>query len=535
MGSLAAVRADAKVRRGACAGFWRLLGAVKRWGAWREGRFSAVGPKGVAPWVVQACFGGGSGWVRRAFRPTPVEPPPCNPVESEVGLGEVEAPAPGGLDQPGDRSDEAPDEGPQSVPAGGLGRRVELHGAQEHPSQLAAGATDPVGQELAAGRAVQVQVPQRPLEGVLLALPASVAAHQLRKRRVVPGDEDGRVDGKEVPLGALKELADHDAGVLDPSIRPVAHQHGLPAKADVLPGGLRRALKLRRRRGPAVGVRDAGRAVPLLPAAKRREAPTAVGVVRPNPNGRPLGRRRSHVRLHLLPPAVRRVDPARMRPPGCGRPDAHSPPTNAPRGAKARSAPQLRPDPSNNSPPTSTSAPSTNTATQPLAAAPCPMTAGATRRASRRAASSKPSRSASEPFAKNSPIRRPDGAWESPSSRHAPGSARSLSGSDSAPPPAASDATSAQGDSPSDAPRRPALTGAPSAKSPKGPSRSAVRANAEQPPKPVRRASVNSRPTFSGRGAALAVGAPAGWFLRNRRFAGKTPARCAFQNTSTNS
>ena len=49
----------------------------------------------------------------------------ANPVESEVGLGEVEAPAPGGLDQPGDRSDE----GSQSVLAGGLGQQVELHGA----------------------------------------------------------------------------------------------------------------------------------------------------------------------------------------------------------------------------------------------------------------------------------------------------------------------------------------------------------------------------------------------------------------------
>ncbi len=58
-------------------------------------------------------------------------------------------------------------------------------------------------------------------------------------------------------------------------------------------------------------------------------------------------------------------------------------------------------------------------------------------RQERRAASSNPSRSALEPFAKNSPIRRPDGAWRSPSSRRAAGSA-----------------PSAQRDSPFDALRR---------------------------------------------------------------------------------
>ena len=45
-----------------------------------------------------------------------------DPVESEVGLGEVEAPAPDG-------SDEVSDEGAQPVLSGGCGQQAELHGA----------------------------------------------------------------------------------------------------------------------------------------------------------------------------------------------------------------------------------------------------------------------------------------------------------------------------------------------------------------------------------------------------------------------
>ena len=44
------------------------------------------------------------------------------PVELEVGLGEVEAASASGADQPGDRSDE----GPQPVLAGGLGQQKGL-------------------------------------------------------------------------------------------------------------------------------------------------------------------------------------------------------------------------------------------------------------------------------------------------------------------------------------------------------------------------------------------------------------------------
>ena len=80
---------------------------------------------------------------------------------------------------------------------------------------------------------MRVQVPQRPLEGVLLALLVAVAAHQLGKRQVVLGDEDDGVDGEELPLGAFEELAHHDAGVLRPAVRLVARQHGMFAQAGV--------------------------------------------------------------------------------------------------------------------------------------------------------------------------------------------------------------------------------------------------------------------------------------------------------------
>ena len=67
------------------------------------------------------------------------------PVESEVGLCAAEAPESGSADQPGDRSDEVPDEGPQPVLAGGLGQQIELHGAQQHLRQLPAGVEDLAG------------------------------------------------------------------------------------------------------------------------------------------------------------------------------------------------------------------------------------------------------------------------------------------------------------------------------------------------------------------------------------------------------
>ena len=52
----------------------------------------------------------------------------------------------------------------------------------------------------------QVQVPQRPLEGVLLVPLAAVAAHQIGERQVVPGDEDDRADGKELALALSTSL-----------------------------------------------------------------------------------------------------------------------------------------------------------------------------------------------------------------------------------------------------------------------------------------------------------------------------------------
>ena len=77
----------------------------------------------------------------------------------------------------------------------------------------------------------------------------------------------------------------------------------------------------------------------------------------------------------------------------------------------------------------------------------------------------------------------------------------------------ASGATSDQSDSQFDVPRRRTLTDTPSAKSSKRPGRSAVKAKADQPPKPVRLASVNSCTAFSERSVMLSIGAPVGWFF----------------------
>ena len=93
----------------------------------------------------------------------------------------------------------------------------------------------------------------------------------------------------------------------------------------------------------------------------------------------------------------------------------------------------------------------------------------------------------------------------SPRSRQAAGSERSASRSDKTPPPVASDATSAQSVALSDGPRHLDLTLTASAKAPKRSSHLAVEASAEQPPKPVKRSSVNSCSTFRGRGNSVFI------------------------------
>ena len=66
----------------------------------------------------------------------------------------------------------------------GAGRQqLVLHRAQQHLRELTADIEGLVGAELPARRMMQVEVDERPLEGVLLALLAAVTPHQFVERR----------------------------------------------------------------------------------------------------------------------------------------------------------------------------------------------------------------------------------------------------------------------------------------------------------------------------------------------------------------
>ena len=206
-----------------------------------------------------------------------------------------------------------------------------------------------------------------------------------------------------------------------------------------------------------------------------------------------------------------RVDPAWMQPP-----DAHSSPTNTPCSAKARSAPQLRPAPSNNSPPTSISVSSTNTGTQPLAATSCSMTAGATR----------PAKSAGPP-----PATRPGPPW-SPSPKTPPSAGPTAHGAA----PAA--------DAPPDPPPAPKATRR-STPCAANLGRHALRQVPEKTQPLHRQGQGGTAPeagqtnvrelvlNFQRAGCCACRRRTCRVFLFNRHFAGKNHARCAFQSTST--
>ena len=81
------------------------------------------------------------------------------PVEAEVGLGEVESPAPGRLDQAGDRSHDASVEGAQSMLSGLFRQQVVLYRQQQHLGNLPADVERLVVQQPSARRVVQAQLP----------------------------------------------------------------------------------------------------------------------------------------------------------------------------------------------------------------------------------------------------------------------------------------------------------------------------------------------------------------------------------------
>jgi len=79
-------------------------------------------------------------------------------------------------------------------------QQTVLDHAQQQLGQLATEIVGLVGMKGPAGRMMQVQVDQRSLEGVLLALLLPVSANQFFQRQVVPGDQNDRIGCKR-PCG----------------------------------------------------------------------------------------------------------------------------------------------------------------------------------------------------------------------------------------------------------------------------------------------------------------------------------------------
>ena len=77
-----------------------------------------------------------------------------------------------------------------------LGQQGLLYRFQEHLGQMPANMEGLVGKQISAGRVVQVQVSQRPLERVFLLLLATVPPDRFFKRQIVSGDDDDRMDGE---------------------------------------------------------------------------------------------------------------------------------------------------------------------------------------------------------------------------------------------------------------------------------------------------------------------------------------------------
>ena len=80
------------------------------------------------------------------------------PVEAEVRLGEVQAPAPAATHQSGRGADQMADQRTQSMCPGRDGQQFVLHGAQQQPRDLPAGVERLIGPEVPAGRTMQIQI-----------------------------------------------------------------------------------------------------------------------------------------------------------------------------------------------------------------------------------------------------------------------------------------------------------------------------------------------------------------------------------------
>ena len=138
----------------------RLLAPAGR-RVWRfGGRAGCTGPAG---------FERGRSGVRRGLL-FELDGGVVEPVEPEVVAREVEPPAPAAAHQPSHDPHQIADQGPQAMAPGAGRQQLVLDRAQQHLRDLAADVEGLIGAEPPARRVMQVEVDQRPLEGVLLAL-----------------------------------------------------------------------------------------------------------------------------------------------------------------------------------------------------------------------------------------------------------------------------------------------------------------------------------------------------------------------------
>ena len=89
---------------------------------------------------------------------------------------------------------------------------------RQHLRELTADIEGLVGAELPARRMMQVEVDERPLEGVLLTLLAAVTPHQFVERQVAARDQDHGVDGQQKGLPPVAAAADHHVALLLPAL-----------------------------------------------------------------------------------------------------------------------------------------------------------------------------------------------------------------------------------------------------------------------------------------------------------------------------
>ena len=238
---------------------------------------------------------------------------PVQPVQPEVRLRKAQAHPARRADHVCRRAHHVPDDRADAVPARAFRQRLVLHRAQQDLGDLAQRVERLVGAVAAARRMVQVHVPKRTLEGVLLALLAPVAPNQLLQGQVVARHQHHRVPRDQKRLAVLRPAPNHHVALLlVPPARPVRREDRLLLHADVRPRGVGQPFDLfQNRRAPPV-VRHADRVVPSMRCARANQLALVVRVVRPQPRRRPR-RHRLGAPLQQLAPVQRHPPAARLQ------------------------------------------------------------------------------------------------------------------------------------------------------------------------------------------------------------------------------